>query len=71
MSDKPECHAAPAAQPEVAFLLRCWREGDQWRFLLENVATRERLGFEHLQAICRHLEEALRGPGWRPAGPGS
>jgi hypothetical protein len=71
MNNKPEHHAAPADQPDVAFLLRCWRESDQWRFLLENVAARERQGFEHLHARCRQVEEGLQEPGWRPAGPGS
>ena len=43
----------------VAFLVRCWREGDGWRFQMENVATRERQGFATVVAFLEALEQLL------------
>jgi hypothetical protein len=42
-----------------AFVVRCWREGEQWRFLLENVATRERQGFDNFKALAATLRVVL------------
>lgn len=52
----------PAAL-HAALLIRCWREGEQWRFMLENVATRERRGFDSLDALFLFIQESLVGRG--------
>ena len=62
----------------LAYLLRLWRvsggkeaqSGDQepvWRATLESAQTRERLGFDSLDALCRYLREQIGGAGERSA----
>lgn len=43
----------------LAFLIRCWPEDHQWRFMLENVATRERQGFDSFDALHLYVERLL------------
>jgi len=48
-------HSQPR-QLIAAFLVRCWREGEQWRYLLEDVNTKERKGFSSVETLCLFLE---------------
>ncbi len=47
-----------------SYLLRLWQAGTEdapeWRFLLEDVRTRERLGFVDLASLTAFLEARLR-----------
>ena len=43
----------------TAFLVRIRREDGQWRYFLENVATRDRGGFTRLEALCRYVQHYL------------
>jgi hypothetical protein len=47
----------------AAFLIRCWREGERWRFVVENVATRKRQGFDSLEALFDFIRDSLVGRG--------
>ncbi len=44
---------------KAAFLLRSWKENGQWRFSLENVATREMQGFDSFTELVEALRTAL------------
>ena len=44
---------------QAAFLVRCWREGETWRFSLESVATRQRQGFSSAHALLEGLRARL------------
>lgn len=37
------------------FLLRTWQEGSEWRWLLQQASTEERLGFSDLDALYLYL----------------
>ncbi len=50
-----------------AFLIRCWREGDTWRFTLETIGQmRQQHGFAGYQQLAGFLENLFsfeeRGP---------
>lgn len=54
--DKPE--VASASSDYVAFLIRCWREGNSWRFMLKTIGkTRSQqqgfVGYEQLSAFLQ------------------
>lgn len=59
MNERPEGQTHEPNQPYAAFLVRCWREGDQWRIVLEDVATRERRGFSTFEALLEALQVHL------------
>lgn len=40
----------------TAFVVRCWREGEEWRIVLEEVATRECHGFGSVDAFLEALQ---------------
>lgn len=42
-----------------SYLLRCWREGEEWRFTLEDVLQRRRWGFRSLPDMLIALEQRL------------
>jgi hypothetical protein len=44
---------------KAAFLLRSWKENGQWRFSLENVATRKMQGFESFGELVEALRKVL------------
>jgi hypothetical protein len=59
-------------------MLRLWRvsggasaqgsdEDPVWRVTLESAQTRERLGFDSLDALCRYLREQIGGAAERSA----
>ena len=57
-----EWHHLSSGDPKplaIAFLVRCWREGDGWRVQMENVATRERQSFATVAAFLEALERML------------
>ena len=43
-----------------SFILRITRKGEEWRFLLQNIRTGERLEFDSHQELQRHLDRLLR-----------
>ena len=54
--------AAPAGQSSRyrAYLVRCWREGDAWRFSLESVGASDvRRGFNRLEDLMAHVQTDL------------
>lgn len=59
MNERPERQPPKPNPPYAAFLVRCWRNGDHWRVVLENVATRERLGFSSMEAFLEALQVLL------------
>ena len=44
----------------VAILVRSWRDGQQLRFMVENVVTREKRGFESFESVNSYLKELLK-----------
>ncbi|MCP5097400.1 MAG: hypothetical protein GY943_17790 [Chloroflexi bacterium] len=43
-----------------AFLIRCWRERDEWRFIVETVSQeREQHGFANLEALLAFMQTQL------------
>ena len=47
-------------QPYRAYLIRCWREGNNWRFSLETIGREpERRGFNAFQDLADHLDIML------------
>lgn len=61
MNERPEGQTHEPNPPYAAFLVRCWREGEQWRIVLENVATRERLAFDSVEVFLEALQATLVG----------
>lgn len=57
MSEQPKYPPVNPNPLYVAFLVRCWREDEQVRLVLENVATREREGFDSFEALVARLQE--------------
>ena len=46
-----------------AFLLRCWQEGEAWRYSVESAGDAgERWGFGSLEALLGWLQAALEAP---------
>lgn len=46
-----------------AFLLRCWQEGEAWRYSVESAGDEEgRRGFGSLEALVAWLQAALEAP---------
>jgi hypothetical protein len=39
----------------IAYLLRCWQEGDSWRYSLEEIGTDKRHGFATLDEFVSFL----------------
>lgn len=56
MTERPERQPSQPDLSYTAFLVRCWRDGDQWRIVLEEVATRERRGFSSVEAFLAALQ---------------
>jgi hypothetical protein len=47
-----------------AYLLRCWREGEEWRFYLGEVSgERRQYGFSSLEALVAFLRTQVMGGG--------
>jgi hypothetical protein len=59
MNERPQRQTPKPYPSYAAFLVRCWREGDQWRIVLEDVTTRERRGFKTLEALLATLQASL------------
>ena len=47
---------AHPVRPQAAYLIRCWREGNTWRYSVEDVALRHRQRYDSLEELL----EALR-----------
>lgn len=45
-----------------AFLIRCWQQEGEWRFILEDVATRERQVFIGVAEMVEELTIVLNPP---------
>ncbi len=45
-----------------AFLIRCWQQDGEWRFVLEDVATRERQVFMGVAEMVEGLMIRLNPP---------
>lgn len=51
-------------RPYQAYLVRCWREGSDWRFSLEGIGRdRQRLGFSRLEELMAHIQASLSEEG--------
>jgi len=59
MTERPERQPPQPDLPYAAFLVRCWRDGEQWRIVLEEVATRERRGFSSVEGFLEALQVML------------
>jgi hypothetical protein len=70
MSGKDQSQAASASSDYVAFLIRCWREGNSWRFMLQTIdKTRsQQHGFAAYAQLSAFLEQQFIEP---DADPGS
>ena len=44
-----------------AYLIRCWWEGQNWRYSLETIPDRHRQGFDSLEALIEALWAELGG----------
>lgn len=49
----------PAGRGYQAYLLRCWQEGDEWRYSLEVIGHGRRQGFVALPGLLAALESEL------------
>ncbi len=45
-----------------AFLIRCWQQDEEWRFILEDVATRERQVYIGVAEMVEQLTLVLNPP---------
>ena len=52
-----ELQSQPSEQKPlyIAIMVRCWQDGQQFRFMVENVATRERRAFENYESVNSYL----------------
>jgi hypothetical protein len=57
--EQPERQPSQRGPPCAAFLVRYWRDGAQWRIVLEDVASREQWGFGSLEAFLEALQAML------------
>ncbi len=46
--------------PYHAYLVRCWREGERWRFSLEMIGSRRQLAYEEYEALVAALSTELK-----------
>jgi hypothetical protein len=46
---------------QAAFLIRCWREGERWRYSVEDVASRRRRRYDNLEELLAGIEGRLSG----------
>jgi hypothetical protein len=44
---------------QSAFLIRCWRDGQVQRFMLEDVVTRKRQHFDNFEQLLVQLRELV------------
>lgn len=45
-----------------AFLIRCWQQDEEWRFTLEDVATKEKQVFKGVAEMVEQLTIVLDPP---------
>jgi len=57
---EPPEHIVAQNRLQMAFLIRCFDEGADGYFILENVTTRKRQRFEGIEALLAQLEALLR-----------
>ena len=59
MSGKDKSQVSPASSVYVAFLIRCWREGNSWRFMVQTIGkTRnQRHGFVGNEQLFAFLQQ--------------
>lgn len=62
MKEKSEAQEAKSPPLSKAFLIRCWQQEGQWRFMLEDVSTRERQVFVGIAEMVRQLTDVLDPP---------
>lgn len=46
-------------KPHAAFLIRCWREANTWRFSLEDVASRGRQRCDSIEELLAALRKRM------------
>jgi len=46
-------------KPQAAYLIRCWREAEQWRFSVEDIASRRRRRYDSVEALLENIESRL------------
>lgn len=52
----------PTPPLRKSFLIRCWQQGGEWRFMLEDVVTRERQAFVDVTQMVERLTAVLNQP---------
>ena len=63
MAQTPD-HDSREMRPYQAYLVRCWRDGQAWRFSLESIGRdRRRLGFNRLDELMAHIQANLAKEG--------
>lgn len=55
---KSENQAHPI-RPQAAYLIRCWREGETWRYSVEEIASRRRRRYDSVGALLAALRIRL------------
>jgi len=50
------------SQPQAAYLIRCWREAEMWRYSVEDVALRRRWRYDSLEKLLAALRERMPHP---------
>lgn len=59
MKQEPQGQSSEQKTYYVAILVRSWRDGKQLRFMVENVTTREKHGFDSFESVNSYLKELL------------
>ena len=59
MATKESHNQAHPARPQAAYLIRCWREAEIWRFSVEDIASRQRWRYDSVEALLEDLETRL------------
>ena len=52
----------PTPSLHKSFLIRCWQQEGEWRFMLEDVVTRERQAFVDVTQMVEQLTAVLNPP---------
>ena len=59
MTSKDKSQAASANSDYRAFLIRCWREGENWHFTLETIGRmrQQRHGFTSYEQLSAYMKK--------------